>query len=420
MDQFGGYFKMEAYANISSRLLPSFTEEVARIRKEGDYSQGALENASLSEIVAAHTGIKVVFYVTENLGKNALFKLPSLDNNHPFFTQAGFSNWFGGEAGVTNLDKNTPLEGSVDIKNYKVSGIFTQIEVSIAIGYALIKDKSYDDAMIAEILAHEVGHAFDYFRLLGNIVRDSWLISNASKVAISQAAPEVKEKVLIRTKEQLGIEELNYQDLLKTADVNRKDAVELVLVTNSLIKGTTQSKTPLYDARTVEQSADAFVAYHGGGRALAGALVKLNKENNTVATRNAVTYMVCELFKTLVTLFMLYGAPISTIIWLVAIIPGVKLYDSPEARVETLKQQLLGALRQIKDQDEKNRILEEIAAIDIALKELKDRRTFYEAIYDTITPVGRKRYQQEQHQERIKSLLFNDLQAKALTWRNTQ
>ncbi len=419
MDRFGGYLKMEAFANISSRLLPSFTEEVERIRKAGDYSQEALESASLSEIISAHTGMKIVFYVSENLEKNALFKLPNLDNNHPFFTQAGFQNWFGSETGITNLDKSSPLEGTVDIKNYKVTGIFTQIEVSIAIGYAFIKDKGYTDPEIAEILAHEVGHAFDYFRLLGNIVRDSWLISNASKVAISQTDPEIKEKVLIRTKEQLGIEELNYQDLLKTADVNRKDAVELVLVSNSLIRGTTQSKTPLYDARTIEQSADAFVAYHGGGRALASALVKLNKEKDVTATRGPVQYMVCELFKTMMTLIMFYGAPISTIIWLVALIPGVKLYDSPEARVETLKQQCLGALRQTKDPDEKARLLDEISAIDASLKELKDRRTFYEAIYDTITPIGRKRYQQEQHQQQIKTLLFNDLQAKALNWRKS-
>lgn len=420
MNRYGGFLKMEGYANVSSRLLPSFTEEVARIRKEGDYSQAAMEKAALSDIVFAHTGIRAVFFITENIHRNAFFRLPQLDNNHPFFTQAGFSNWFGSDTGITNLDKTSPLEGTVDVKNYKVGGIFSEIEVSIGMGYQLFKDTKFTNEEIAEILAHEVGHAFDYFRVLGNIVRDSWLISNASKVAISQADPEVKKKVLIRTKEQLGIEELDYQDLLQTADVNRKDAVELVLVTNSLIKGTTQSSTPIYDARTIEQAADAFVAYHGGGRALASALVKLNKEHFTVATRPPVVYMAAELFKTIITLVLLYGAPISTIIWLVAIIPGVKLYDSPEARVETLKQQCVAALRQVKDPDEKAQLTAEIQAIDQSLAELKDRRTFYEAIYDTITPIGRKRYKQEQHQQQIKTLLFNELQSKALMWRKTQ
>ena len=420
MNQYGGFLKMEGYANISSRLIPSLVEEVARIRKEGDYSQEAIEKSKLSEIVKAFVGIRAVFFISPNINRNAFFKIPSLDNNHPFFTQAGFQNWFGSESGVIVVDRNTPLEGSVDIKNYKVSGIFSEIEISIVIGHSWMKDRKYTDEEIAEVLAHEIGHAYDYFRLLGNVIRDSWLISNASKVAISDALPEVKEKLLVRTKEQLGVDELNYKDLLQTADVNRKDAVELVLVTNSLIKGATQSKTPLYDARTVEQSADAFVAYHGGGRALASALVKMNKENWDVSTRSPVSYIVVELMKTLITLWMFYGSPISTIIWLCYMIPSNKLYDSPEARVETLKQNCVNALRQTKDPEEKKQLLEEIAAIDVSLKELKDRRTFYELIYDTITPLGRKRYQQEQHQQAVKTLLFNELQAKAMTWRDNK
>lgn len=420
MKRYGTHLKMEAYANISSKLLPSMYEEVARLRKEGNYSQEALESSEMSNIIAAHLGMKIKFFITEKVGQNAFFKIPQLDNNHPFFTQAGFSNWFGGDTGIAMVEGNGPLVGTVDVKNYRVGGIFSEIECNVGIGYQWIKDKKYTNEEIAEVIAHEVGHAFDYFRLLGDMVRDSWLIANASKIAVGGESPEVKTKVMVRTKEQLGIEELDYKDLLQTADVNRKDAVELVLVSNSLIQSKTQSKTPLYDARTIEQSADAFVAYHGGGRALASALVKMNKERHDISTRNPIVYLVAELFKTFITLVMFYGAPISTIIWLVALVPGTKLYDSPEARVETLKQQCVAALRQTTDAEEKEQLRSEIEALDFSLSELKDRRTFYEMIYDSITPIGRKRYSQEKHQEQIKTLLFNELQAKAIKWRNSQ
>ena len=39
-------------------------------------------------------------------------------------------------------------------------------------------------------------------------------------------------------------------------------------------------------------------------------------------------------------------------------------------------------------------------------------------IYEEITTIGRKRYNQEKQQEAIKSLLFNEFQAKALEMRN--
>lgn len=416
MKNYGGFLKLEAFANIGSSLISDLLEEVSRLRKTGDYSQEAMEKCQIGEIIASHTRINVIFYVNESIGYNALAKFPFLDNNHPFFTQMGLEPWFLGETGIANLDKG-PLEGTVDRAKYKVGGAFAEVEAPIVVGLALMKDKSFTNEEITEIILHEAGHHYTYFELLGNLIRDSWMISNASKVAISSQDPQIKQKVLVRTQEQLGIEPLNHDSLLQTASATRKETVEYVLVSNSLIKGGSQSSHRYYDARTVEQLADAFVSYHGGGRALASALVKFSKMSHGLATRDPVTYLVLELLKTVFTLAVFFAAPLSTIIWLVAMVPSVKIYDDPEMRVNTLKQNLVGALRQTKSDEEKAIILDEIKAVDMCLKELKDKRSFYTMIYEAITPIGRKRYNQEKQQEAIKSMLFNEFQAKALDMR---
>lgn len=421
MQTYGGYLKLESFANLKSGLLAELNEEIAELRKSGDYSQEAMEQCRVGEIIKAHTGINVTFYVNKEVGYNAFAKIPSMDSNHPFFTQSGFEVWFGSETSVTGLDKG-PLEGSIDSKKYKVTGAFGKVEAPIMVGLPLIKDKSFTNEEITEIIAHEVGHHYTYYQLLGGLIRDSWLIANASKVAAGAQDIEVRKKVLVRTQEQLGTDILKHDELLASASATRKDTVELVLVSNSLIKGGTQSGTPYYDARTVEQIADSFVAYHGGGRHLASALVKFSKMRNEfgfrgLASRDPVTYLVVELLKTMWVLFSFFTIPVSTIIWLIAMIPDVKRYDDPEMRVNTLKQQLLGALRQAKSKEDKDALMEEIQAVDMALKELKDKRNFYTMVYETITPVGRKRYNQEKQQEAIKSMLFNEFQAKALQMR---
>lgn len=413
MKNYLGHLKLEAFANLSTSLGPELIDEIANIRKVGDYSQSAMENCKVKEICFAHTGINISFIVSDAVGLNAMARLPSLDNSHPFFTQLGFDTWFLGAEGKIRVE-DAPLIGTIDLKNYRVSGGFSLIECPVIAGLALLKDKSFTNEEVTAIIVHEIGHHYTYFQLLGDIIRDSWLISNASKVAIGSQPPEVKTKVLVQTKEQLGIEKLDIPTLLSGAQATRKDEVEYVLVSNSLLRENSQSKTNYYDVRTVEQIADAFATYNGLGRPLASALVKVSKYKRDLASRSTPVYIVAELFKTIFTLAMFFSLPVTTIIWLVGMIPGAKVYDDPEARVNTLKQNLNGALRQAATAEEKESIVSEIKAIDGCLKELKDKRNFYTMIYEAITPIGRKRYNQEKQQEIIKNMLFNDFQAKAI------
>lgn len=417
MKNFGDFVHLEAYSNVSSKLMPDLTAVIGQLRKKRDYSQAAMEEAGVSEVVKAHTGMKINFRTTADVWANAYFVIPGIDTNNEFNKQVSKYYPYLAGTGTSLLKDHESLRGFVDLNNYRVSGIFSEIPLDIVLGHSFLDNKNYKDDELAAIVSHELGHAWDYFRLLGQLVGDSMIISNAAKVVAGGEKNEVKTKVLVKAKEQLGIEELNIEDLISQANINSGEYTELVLVTNSYLAQQSQSSTKNYDYRNLEQSADSFVAFHGGSRPLATGLSKIYKQTGNRATDSIYTYLICETIKTALTAFLIVSAPISAVVFLVSIAPSTKTYDDPKERIITLKQQTLHAIRTTKNEEHKKAMLEDIKALDAVIERLNDRKTIYEAIYYAATPNGRKKHNEEQHRMMIKNILFNDLQAKALEWR---
>jgi hypothetical protein len=94
--------------------------------------------------------------------------------------------------------------------------------------------------------------------------------------------------------------------------------------------------------------------------------------------------------------------------------PGNKIYDDPKDRLIFLKRQLIDDLKQLDHQKVKNDvvikdIMNSITALDDRIEDVKDRKSFMTAVYDTITPWGRNREQQEAKQKLLEESLNNDL-----------
>lgn len=409
---YGGHLRMEAFANISSSLCEKLTEKIADLRKTGDYSSEAVSKCGVTEVIRAHTNMDVKFQVTKGISWNAFAVYPSVDNNHPFLRKRWGGFLYHSDTGAA-LTAKGPVEGSVDRRKYQVHGCFKEMECTVAIAHDLISNKDFTNEEITEIILHEVGHHFTYFEYLGNFVDESWIISNAARIVASDAPVETKRKVLTRAKESLGIDVLDTEEVLNTNKLIAEKNTELVLVSRTALNTRNNSDKPDYDLRNCEQLADAFVAYHGGGRGLASALVKFDKKGWGIASRNSFVYLVVELIKTAVTLLSLWYAPFYSIIILLLMIPSSKIYDPPEMRLKTLKQQLISSMRQTKNTEERKRITEQINAINLLMKELDDKRTFYEIIYENISPTGRRRANEQRRAEEIKDILFNELIVKA-------
>ena len=90
--------------------------------------------------------------------------------------------------------------------------------------------------------------------------------------------------------------------------------------------------------------------------------------------------------------------------------------DNEKAKIRNI--QLIDDLKQLNLQDKKNAeliktITDHIDELDRLIVDVKDRRTFMTAIWDTVTPWGRNREQQEAKQKLLEQALNNDLFAKA-------
>lgn len=423
MRNYGGCLKLESFSNVGSSLLPDVKEEIARLRKVGDYSQKALEKCDISKIFRAHTGMNIILYINSDVSYNAFARYAPIDANHPFFKGRGLNaSWFD-DISVDRISKN-PVEGTVDRKRYKVDGVFKEIECVIVVAEDLIKDRHYTDGEIAEIILHEAGHHFTFFEYLGHAIRDSFVISNVSRSIVSSEDIEVRRKRLVRAKDQLGIERLNYDDLLQESPFTRKESTELVLISRTLFVNDNQTTTPYYDYRCCEQLADAFVSYHGGGYDIASALNKLRKQGGfDIATRNPIMYMAIELMKVMFSLLVLLASPLVFILLMINLAPQVgKYYDDPLDRVRSLENNLINALRQLdsKAKTEREIIHDQLKALEGIKAEMNDRKTVYELIYRVLSPLGRKQYDEEKHQKEIQALVFNKLQAKAQLLRGKQ
>ena len=412
MYKYGNHLVLENFANLKLEMTDELELAFDELRKAGDYSQEAMENCNVVKVSKAHSGINVVFYVDDRVEYNAFARFPDLDPNHPFFAQLGVENYFSIISTSVDFAKS-PMEGCIDNQKMRVSGELSKVSCPIVMGLPLLRDKDFTSREIATIFIHELGHHYSYFMMLGNLIRDSWIVSNAARLSVTDKDPEIKKKVLIKSKEQLGIETLDPETLLKTANVNRKDAVEIVLVSNSMIAKSSQSKAGTYDYRTIEQLADQFVAFHGGGRDLARSLVKLDKRQKGKSTMSSSTHLFYELMKTVLTLFLFCNTPFVTILWLLSMTPEPKVYQSLGDRVKDLKQQLTVALKNAKSEEEKSLIVREMESIDTVLAEVEDKRTFYQFIYDNVSTIGRRRFNEEAFQEDIKTMLFNEFQYKA-------
>lgn len=410
--KYGGHLRMEAFANISSSLCDKLLEKVAALRKAGDYSTETVSKCGISEVIRAHTNMDVKFKVSRNVSWNAFAVYPSVDNNHPFLRKRWGGDLYHADTGSAITAKG-PVEGSVDRKKYQVHGCFKEMECYVTLAHDLISSSKFTNEEITEIILHEVGHHFTYFEYLGNFVDESWVISNAARIVASDATAEVKRKVLVRAQETLGIDKLNIDEVMNSNKLVAQKNTELVLTSKTALTARNNSNTPDYDIRNCEQLADAFVAYHGGGRGLASALVKFDKMGWGITSRHSIVYLIVELIKTAVTLLSLWYAPIYTVVMLILLLPSAKVYDPPAMRIKTLKQQLINSLRQTKNDEEKLRITNQIKAIDLVARDMEDKRTFYEIIYENISPTGRRRADEQKRAEEIKDILFNELIVKA-------
>lgn len=392
-------------------LFNELTTRFGELRKKS-MSESEVKKAGIPDLIFKHTGIKISFGIDPCMQINAYMRPPLIDRNHPFFTSRGFS-WpipTTDRKFITNKNGNlSTTEAWTNDSNYTVGGAWSKVVVEVKILKGLMKAQKISDGGIAAIFLHELGHVYTYFSLFGKLTRNNFLTAEAIKDTMGSAPLEKRVQALELLEEGLDINIKKKEEVAQAPENIRGELIESIVIAETAIKASTTSGAEGYDVRNVEQIADQFAIFHGAGGDLAQAMLVMYQTFNAPETLSTKSFVCIELLKTAFMFYILASMPIVGVILLILSIPGNKVYDDPQARLELMRKQLVGSIKDVKDQPWLHeQILSQIKTIEDMEGALKDRRTLYTLIYQTISPRGRTMYRQEVYMKAIENLLYND------------
>ena len=406
---------MEAIAFQNGALFSELTDIIGQIRRGGKYDAKSIAKFEINKIVAMHTGMKIDFMIDPAPYANAWAAFPDIDRNHPFLYARGIDFFFDsseGRAALNVMGEN--LQGVVNLKESKVSGIYSAIECKTAVTSGLIKSKQYADDEVAAIILHELGHLFTYFEYLGTFVTSCHIISHLSKEVVGIEKYEDRVHIINKSANALGLDELiDAERLAKIPKPMREASITAIFIDSIGRQTRSELGFSIYDIRTTEQLADQFATRHGAGRALVTGMGKLLKGD--YSSMPTAMRMFLELQKLLIAGGLLVAGvwPLAVMYILLNLISaanyGYELYDPPEARLRLIRQTVQAQLKNPElPTDRRKELVEDIAAMKEIEGKFKDGRNFLEWIWTTVLP-GRKTYDTEKLLKAVEDLLHNDL-----------
>lgn len=411
---------LEAIDRQSGDMFKELSDTIEGMMQLSVIDQNDINQSRMSAVVRKYTGMEVTFTLIPQTW-DAYCHFVEMNRNHVFFHQRNQMICH-----QTNNYKTTKIEsiGAVNLKNGTVTGVFSKFPVKIGIGSLFITGLDGADSVftadeVTAIIIHELGHAFTTFEYLSKTVMTGLVIG--SSVRNTVGITDQKERTSIIMKASKDANMMVDENFIIAALEKHGEKADIVLLCEHVKNRNKLSKTNAYDARNCEQIADQFAVKHGAAAALGSALEKLHKYSYDINYRSTFMYVTLEIMKIIGLMFLgasLLGGGLIMIAWGLMVFifsnPGTKIYDDPKDRLIFLKRQLIDDLKQLDKQKTKNHVVikditESIEALEARIEDVKDRKSFMTAVYDTITPWGRNREQQEAKQKLLEEALNNDL-----------
>lgn len=368
----------------------------------------------LNEIFANHMKLTVIFNTSDQRSANAYAVAPQIDINHPLVnkwrklfmtnTEGVASVRWGGEG----------VAGEVDLVNAKVSGFYQKLVNYVYITETALLGDTFTAPELAAIVLHEVGHIMTYYMMLGQLDTTCYILTDFVRQVIGAKDPKVRVKLFTELNRNTGI------DMTKSPEaLNSTDSTVLSVLLLSEITENTRSEfgSSQYDMRSWESMSDQFAARMGSAKDLATALAKVMVHSDPMSYRNTFTYFVMELVKVLTTLALLaapfFGGPgfmLMIGVYIISVSPVDREYDKPLERITRLRNELIAQTKNKTTPKERLKdLIEDIAALDTATKGIKDRQSFYELIWTTISPYSRRQKNIRKELQELETLVNNDL-----------
>jgi hypothetical protein len=203
-------FQSPEFANKLTSLIDDVLAE--RNGKSADNSKAAKD---LNKLVKDVTGLNVnIIFDTEYPPCTIPFHFnPDAILGHTSIKDFYIEDF---EKTVERL-KKVKTSSSIDLKNAKVTGIFSEPSVPIFMGFFSLMGAKLKPREIAAILAHEIGHCFTAMELAFRTIRTNQILSAISK-AHAGGDKEKYKYVLKITEEVMDLKTGVLDEALETKD----------------------------------------------------------------------------------------------------------------------------------------------------------------------------------------------------------
>ena len=395
---------------VNSQLFKELILSFKALQKEAkDKISDSELVINISKIIKHHTGLNVTLNIANN---NPQVTIPMVNKNNVLVNSV-IRNVVSSSDGLKIIaESKGAAKGSVNLKTGEVSGIFSEVSSTIDMPTYMFTTMQFTPEEISAIVLHEIGHLVVYYEYMSRTVSTNQALAGVSKALDKSGTVEEREAVLITAKTALRLKDLDAKLLAKS---NNKKVAEIVIITNIVKETVSELGCNIYDVSTWEYLADQYAARHGAGRYLATGLEKIYKSIGNISFRSTPTYLAMEALKVLLII-----SPIMLLITAESMLGlGMVLmmldsdnptYDRPGERIKRIRDQIVENLKDKKlDKDDIERLNADIAAIDVILKEVDDRRQFISVLWDIVSSTSRKARNQESLQKELEDLIVNDL-----------
>lgn len=406
-------------------LTLAFTElkkkKAAELRKDGEGS------GLLSKIIKNHTKLKVAVDITDY---GPAIEVPHLNKNHPLVHDTKRA-WISSADGMRMIaESGGAVRGSVNLATGQVSGVFTEMDNRLYFPADMIAGTKYSAEELAAVALHEVGHLFTYCEYMSRTVTTNQVLAGMAAALGKAGTPEEREAVLISTKKALHLD-IDTGELAKEKD---NEVVTYVVISNVAKVTADEIGHNIYDLSSWEMLSDQYVARQGAGKYLVTALEKLYRSMNNISFRSTPEYIAMEALKfslvvgglvlevaSIMAPWVKLGGWLMRMIGMAMIVMdgmGDGTYDRPGMRLLRVRNQIVEEMKDKKVKGEyAERLSDDLAAIDVVLKEVNDREQLWGKLWNLFSKDSRRRLSQEQLTRELETIASNDLFAASLRLR---
>lgn len=395
-----------------SKLFKDLIRVFEKLALSDKVDSDTIKASDFSKVVFENTGLKAV--LTPVPGFEAFVQIPAFSpqnahlNNHilldkQIVDQAQFRL-------IRKLGNQKSYEGTVDLANSRVSGVFSEIEIFMGVGSAFMgKDAIVPPREVAAVVLHELGHIFTHFETMAEVLTATVTVSSALAELSKEKVIEKRFKILNGLTRQLGLKEMDDQSLVAHPEKDVELAM-VVLREYALTKTESRFGSSSYDFRSCEQLADQFANRHGAGTELARHLPRYGKINR----QSFIGYLTVQFLHAVGFATAVTFAPLTTTICLIfgLMIPNMDrdVYDPPSLRIERLRKDLIQVLKSPSlNREQRERILADIEFMKNFAEDEEEHRSIFMFLWTTISTRRRKEYDRKKFQLEIEKLLNNEL-----------